>query len=92
MASMLSGSFSLGFMGLNATAGELEVNPKLPEGLPWLQVKHVNYRGGVYSVRADKVSVRIRTIKPARVKSQCRVGSMLVPLPDTGKEVTVRLN
>jgi len=90
---LVPASIALGFMGLDASTDALVIKPALPQAMPWLEVKHVNYRGGVYSIWADQVSVRIRTIQAAKMKSQFCVGQdQLMSLPDSGKEVTVRLD
>ena len=87
---LVPATIALGFMGLDATADALVVRPKLPKALPWLEVRHVNYRGGIYSIRADKNSVRIKGIadpaKPAKVKCDDQDA---VSLPSKGKEITI---
>jgi len=89
---LVPASVALGFMGLDASADALIINPQLPKALPWLQVKHVNYFGGVYSIRADQLSVRIKTIQAARRKARFRMGdNQPLALPEKGKEISVEL-
>lgn len=87
---LVPAAIALGFMGLDATADELVVNPRLPKALPWLEVKHVNYRGGIYSIRADRDSIRIKAIAGSR--KPCKVncdGRSPVAMPEQGQEISI---
>jgi len=89
---LVPASVALGFMGLDASAGELVINPQLPTSLPWLEVKHVNYLGGVFSIKSDEALVRIKTIEGTKTTAQFRIrNGQLMPLPEIGNEVFVRL-
>ncbi len=87
---LVPATVALGFMGLDATADALVVRPRLPGALPWLTVHHVNYRGGVYSIRADAETIRIKTMaapdRPATVICETAAPA---PLPEEGEEMSV---
>jgi len=83
-------TIALGFMGLDATADALVVNPRLPKALPWLEVKHVNYRGGIYSIRADAETVRVKTIEESGQQATviCDTQNPM-DLPAQGREIRI---
>lgn len=86
---LVPATIAIGFMGLDATAAALVVSPRLPEALPWLEVRHVDYRGGIYSVFADEKSIRIYCVRASTVPGnvQCE-GRAAVPLPAEGNQST----
>ena len=43
-----------GLMGVEATARGLEIAPQLPEGLPWLEVRNLAYRGLPLTLRVTR--------------------------------------
>lgn len=80
----------LGFLGLDATPEALMVNPRLPKALPWLEAFQIHYRGGIYRIRADQTSVRIKAVEGA--KMPCKIicdGQNPVDLPAQGQEITI---
>jgi len=87
---LVPATIALGFMGLDATPDALVVKPRLPKALPWLEVKHVNYRGNVYSIRADKETLRIKALagsaEPGSVQYD---GQPPVALPAEGQEISL---
>lgn len=62
---LVPATIALGFLGLDASAEALIVNPRLPKDLPWLEARQINYRGSTYSIRADHASIRIKAIAVA---------------------------
>lgn len=89
---LVPASVALGFMGLDASVDALIIRPQLPKSLHWLEVKHVNYFEGIYSIRVDQDSMRIRTVQPAGRKVHFRLGNKkLMTLPENGKEISVNL-
>lgn len=87
---LVPATIALGFMGLDASPDALVVNPRLPQALPWLEVRHVNYRGGIYSIRADVESIRIKVISeptgPGKVTCDHQTP---VLLPTQGEEIRI---
>lgn len=89
---LVPATVALGFMGLHATAQDLVVEPRLPKALPWLEVKHVAYRGGLYRVRADKSSIQVTTLNPSPIKATVRsANSTSQVLAAKGGTVTIPL-
>lgn len=87
---LVPATIALGFMGLNASPDALVVKPCLPEALPWLEIQHVNYRGATYSIRADKESIRIKTISESKGPSKIKCADQApVLLPALGEEITI---
>ena len=87
---LVPASMAISFMGLDASAESLIVNPKLPSSLPWLEIKQVSYRAGVYSIKATKKSITIRTVKAGAMSAKFSIGSkMRQLLPAVGKAITV---
>jgi len=88
---LVPATVALGFMGLDATPAALFIKPRLPRALPWLEVRHVAYRGNVYRVRADAGAIQIRCVqateKPGRVICDDQPA---VALPGPGQTVTVK--
>jgi len=87
---LVPATLALGFLGLDATPEMLMVNPRLPKALPWLEALQIHYRGGVYSVRVDQSSIRIRTVEGT--KTPCKImcdGQDPVALPAQGQEITI---
>jgi len=91
---LVPATLALGFLGLDATPEALIVNPRLPKALPWLEARHIHYRGGIYSIRADRAtrgaSIRIKAVEGA--KMPCKVtceGQEPVILPEQGEEITI---
>lgn len=87
---LVPASIALGFMGLDATAEALVVNPRLPKALPWLAVKHVNYRGGVYSVRADSKTICVTCLKAGAPGMVVTADARPVALPGPGQQISLR--
>jgi len=88
---LVPATIALGFMGLDATADALVVNPRLPKALPWLDVKHVNYRGGIYSIRADGNEIRIKAVAETAESGKVVSGSQSpVALPSVGEEAVIQ--
>lgn len=48
-----------GLLGVQATSHGLEVAPRLPAALPWLEVRNVAYRGLLLNIRSDGREVLI---------------------------------
>lgn len=87
---LVPATLALGFMGLDASPEALVVNPRLPQTLPWMEVRHVNYRGGTYRIRADAESLRIKAIskstRPGKVTCDHQTP---VLLPTQGEEIRI---
>ncbi len=87
---LVPATIALGFMGLSASPDALIVKPHLPQALPWLEVRHVNYRGASYSVRADNEMIRIKGLSqsagPDKVKCDDQAA---VLLPAEGEEIII---
>jgi len=87
---LVPATIALGFMGLSASPDALVVRPRLPQTLPWLEVQHVNYCGGTYSIRADNGSIRIKAIsQSAGVSNVICDDQTPILLPQKGEEITI---
>lgn len=87
---LVPATVALGFMGLDATPEAMVVKPRLPKALPWLRVRHVDYRGGIYDVLTDGKSVRIKCTRASAAPGKVRCEDLPAELlPDEGKELTI---
>lgn len=86
---LVPASMAITFMGLDASTESLIVDPKLPSALPWLEIKHVSYRGGIYKVKASKESITVKTVKAGPKNSKFTYNKTMKLFAPEGKEITV---
>ena len=86
---LVPATIALGFMGLDATPDALVVRPRLPQALPWLEIRHVAYRGGIYSIKADRQSILVACIRESPEPAKLDAGGGPVFLPKQGRTVSI---
>jgi len=55
-----------GMLGVRPRLDSLEFRPRLPAGVPWLEIRNVVWRGAPLDIRADSAKVRVRCLAPGR--------------------------
>jgi hypothetical protein len=56
--------FLYGLMGVDTTPEGLQIRPRLPEALPWLEARNVSYRGLTLNLRVTPTSARLVSKTP----------------------------
>ncbi len=73
-----------GLLGVRPRLDGLEVRPRLPAGVPWLEIRNVAWRGLPLEIRADSGRVRVRCRAPGYAFTWER------PVPEDGKPLVLR--
>ncbi len=88
---LVPATMALGFMGLDANTKALSIKPRLPTALPWLEVRHVAYRGAVYRIRADATLIQIKSVQGVANPGWVVYDDQpAVALPGPGQAITLK--
>ncbi|NOY82553.1 MAG: hypothetical protein GXP31_16265 [Kiritimatiellaeota bacterium] len=71
-------------LGVRPRLDGLEFRPRLPAGVPWLEIRNVAWRGLPLDIRADAAKVRVQCRAPGYAFTWER------PVPEAGKPVVLR--